>query len=137
VEQFWLYADKTGAGTKEGLYGTEVGAILGLDAGGLVQTRANPETSRDEGFGHSLFVVDAEHLVLAQNSPANFITIPTWSMSRPAFFSRLSGRIIRFLKWRRGEFRPAACRSRPFLVRPPRILPRRLFAGLKSVSSAI
>ena len=67
VEYFWEEITRPG-----GLSGTELEGITALREGDIIQTMARIGTA-DERFSHTLIVVDADTLLLAQNSPACFV----------------------------------------------------------------
>jgi hypothetical protein len=75
VGYFWSYA----TGGNE-LVGQELPGISAVEAGDVIQTKSHfnnrvsdPATEEEERYNHSLVVVDAEKLLLAQNSPAAFV----------------------------------------------------------------
>lgn len=66
VNDFWYYVN----GEKSALKVSFPEGVEGLRAGDLIQIRSRSGDSDNSGnFNHSLIVVDAEKLILAQNSP--------------------------------------------------------------------
>lgn len=70
VEHFWQLATGAAGPRSEGIHGAVVGNISQLKPGGMIQTRGlSREEDDEDGFGHSLLLVDPATLLLAQNSP--------------------------------------------------------------------
>lgn len=67
VDYFWDYAT-----TGSEFTSLELSGVSQLQPGDLIQTRAK-DMADDNGFSHSLIVADADKMLLAQNSPGNFV----------------------------------------------------------------
>lgn len=88
VVHFWNYANPPQAAS-QGIHGQVVDGIFDLKTGDLVQTRMQKEDgdSGEDPFSHSLLLVDPDKLMLAQNSPANFIYYSDLLSSEARFFN--------------------------------------------------
>lgn len=70
VEHFWNYATEE---KSSGLMGEVVDSIHQLKPGGLIQVCTKGSAYSDEGYNHSLMMVDPITLTLAQNTPNCFV----------------------------------------------------------------
>ncbi|ATW27385.1 amidase domain-containing protein [Candidatus Formimonas warabiya] len=87
VEQFWNYATASRNPGEQSLYGEVVETISQLDPGGIVQTRPGRFRNTDEEYSHSLLLVDAPTLLLAQNSPDCFVYYSDLANTDARFFN--------------------------------------------------
>ncbi|NPV91339.1 MAG: hypothetical protein HPY50_11275 [Firmicutes bacterium] len=82
VVSFWNYA--ANPPRSGGLNGTVAAGISQLKPGGIIQTRLPGE---GEEFGHSLLLVNPSTLMLAQNSPDNFVYYSDLVSSEMRFYN--------------------------------------------------
>jgi hypothetical protein len=73
VEAFWDYVTSSRTPQASGLHGEITKSILGLETGGIVQTRSGRFRNSNENYNHNLLLIDKSTLLLAQNTPDSFI----------------------------------------------------------------
>ncbi len=73
VGHFWDFATADRKAGTKGMHGEVVQGISQLKLGGVIQVRTGRFHQSEESFNHSLVLVDAETLKLAQNSPDCFV----------------------------------------------------------------
>ncbi len=68
VNHFWEYAVE-----ENGLGGTEIQAVRGLEVGDVIQVRSQQSDEPDK-YSHIYMLVDKEQMLLAQNTPASLVS---------------------------------------------------------------